>query len=165
MSFTIINAIIVSLGIPTIIGACIYIGRKLQTLDTLQQSFDKLQDSFYEDHDNIILMKAKVLGVSNSPYRPNETGIKLLSECGWGVFYSTIKKDILDKIEQEKPKTLYDVERLAFRHLHNYKNEDLAIPFKTYIVNHPEHSLDSIFLVGSWIIRDDYQKDRNGMIV
>jgi len=164
MILNIINAVVVSLGIPTMVVACIYIGRKLQILDTLDESFKKLQDSFDEDHEHIILMKAKVLGVSNSPYQPNEVGRKLLEDSGWINIYPIIKKEVLDKIEKEKPKTLYDVERLAFRVLSSFKNDDRFIPFKTYIVNHPEHSLDSIFLVGSWIVRDDFKGERNEKI-
>lgn len=32
---TIVNGMVVIFGIPTIIGACIYIGRKLQILDSV----------------------------------------------------------------------------------------------------------------------------------
>ncbi len=42
---TIINAIILALGIPTIIGACVYIGTKLQILDDLKFTSDKIKQN------------------------------------------------------------------------------------------------------------------------
>ena len=34
----IINAVVVVLGLPTLLAACLYVGRKLQILDTLEET-------------------------------------------------------------------------------------------------------------------------------
>ena len=39
----IVNTIVVVIGIPTIIGCCIYVGRKLQILDTLETTGEKVK--------------------------------------------------------------------------------------------------------------------------
>lgn len=44
----IINSIVVTIGLPTIIGACVYLGRKLQTLDALQEDMSEVKKDISE---------------------------------------------------------------------------------------------------------------------
>lgn len=39
----IINSIVVMIGLPAIIGACVYVGRKLQTIDVLQEDMNEVK--------------------------------------------------------------------------------------------------------------------------
>lgn len=42
-ALNLINAVVILIGIPTMLGAFIYIGRKLQILDTLSKDVDNIK--------------------------------------------------------------------------------------------------------------------------
>jgi len=102
------------------------------------------------------------LGIENSPYRPSDTGKKLLQDSGWDKIYHNIetKDEIFGWIDKENPKALYDVERSAFYVLQKNKDNDKFAPLKEYVVNNPEKELSVIFVVASWVIRDEYWDSR-----
>ncbi len=104
----------------------------------------------------------KGLGVGDSPTVPSEKGKKILEDSKFNEVYPTIKTKIFEIIEKEyKPTTLYDVEQSAFFALSDLEKVGTLNFLKTYAVNNTDIELKTIFLVASWIIRDDYAKVKN----
>ncbi len=95
-------------------------------------------------------------GVSNSPTVPNAKGSKLLEESGFTKLYPKIKQRVFDLIKEDKARTLYDYEVSAFQALKKIKSDPIIDPLKDYSVNNPKVPLDDIFLVASWVIRDEF---------
>ena len=104
----IINAVVVSLGIPTIIGAAIYIGKKLQILDDLKAVRDKFAvvESRVSD-----LWEAK-LSFTSSPRQLNEIGNRILTESGINTIIESKQNDLLRIVKEKNPSTAYDAERI-----------------------------------------------------
>jgi len=101
------------------------------------------------------------LGLKKSPSQPNEAGRKILKNSGWNKIYKNIREEIFGWIDKENPKTLYDAEKSAFYVLYNNKDDERFNRLKEYVVNNPEEiELGAIFLVASWVIRDEYWESR-----
>lgn len=126
--------------------------------ENLQRMESKIENGFTEVRSNILnVLQAKTLGNATSPYKPSEEGEKLLKESGWNEIYPQIKKEIFQIMESIQPKTLYDVEKSAFYALDKIKDQRVFDPIKNYTVHNPKYSFDAALLVGSWIIREEYQ--------
>lgn len=72
-----------------------------------------------------------------------------------------LKNDALIQASDEKirPRTLYDYEQIAQKVLEELKDSPLMDCLKDYSVNRPAESLELIFKVASWVIRDDYARE------
>ena len=116
-----------------------------KTVRRINELGAKLAKDFFSD-----------LGLKGSPYHPSEEGAKLLRDSGWNNIYKEIKEDIFSWIDEENHSTLYDVEKAAFYVLDKNKDDKRFNCLKDYIMNNPEKDLSAIFLVASWIIRDEY---------
>lgn len=110
---------------------------------------------------DIVGIKVKVYGSANSPMRPNENGIKLLTDSGFFETYPLIKNNIFALMDAENTKTLYDSEKNAIKALKALSSKDEFGLMKNYSVNNPDENLDLIFMVASWVIRDDYAREKN----
>jgi len=169
--FQTVNAIVVVLGLPTILGASIYIGRKLQTLDHLEAGTKKIEKDLENIQNNLkdlscghVENKTSIsalqvftgYGVANSPVQPNEKGRQVLKDSGFNQVFEALKSEIFTKLDERKLRTLYDIEKESFNVLREFSNDPRIDLLKDYAVNHPEEPLDLIFLVGSWIVRDAY---------
>ena len=165
--------IIMAIGIPSIIGSCIYIGRKLQILDDLQKSINNLRKDISEIRNEIRKVWEKIsdhgediqglkthtnYGYSNSPTVPNEKGKKLLEKTGFYKIYPELKDEIFGLMDSQNLRTLYDYEKGSEKVLQQLRNNPAIDPLKNYAVNHPDESLELIFKVASWVVRDDYEK-------
>jgi len=97
-------------------------------------------------------------GVTNSPTLPNEKGKKLLKDSGFDSQYPKFKDKLFALMDVKNLRTLYDYEKGAMESLKELQNDSSMDKLKEYSVNHPDESLELIFQVASWIIRDDYAK-------
>lgn len=164
--FDTILKIIVGVGIPAIMGAGVYIGRKLQMLDTVQGNVEnikgdceKIWEKINGHGEDITGLKIHTnYGVSKSPTVPNEEGEKVLTDSNFYKIYPELRKEIFSVMDKKKLRTLYDYEKGGHMALHHLENNPLIDPLKDYAVNHPDVSLELIFVIASWIIRDDYNK-------
>ena len=100
MTFDIILKIIMAIGIPTIIGCAILIGRKLQCIDALEKQAEKIEKKTDKLTETVNYMKGKIetnwresLAPSSSPMQLNDKGTKILENSG-------IKK-IIDERKEE----------------------------------------------------------------
>lgn len=100
-------------------------------------------------------------GKSDSPMKPNNEGDKLLKNSGFYANYDKIKKLVFPVLDSYKTRTLYDAEKNTLAVFDEFKDNPIFDDMKNYSVNHPDKPLELIFTIASWIIRDDYAKERN----
>jgi hypothetical protein len=102
----IVNAIIVSIGLPIILGAAIYIGKKLQILDDLKYFRDKFPVVESRMND----LWADKVAPARSPRQLNERGETILRESGIRQIIDSKKEILLEKVKETNPQTAYDAE-------------------------------------------------------
>lgn len=115
----IINGLVVAIGIPTIIGALIFIGRKLQILDSIETDLkDNLRPDVKDVRERLSSLEGKYAGFMQtaSPVALTPAGSSLLEASG-------LKKYIDDNFESnlfpactsgKEIKNAYDVQKCAF---------------------------------------------------
>lgn len=135
-----------------------------ESLDELKADTKNKFNTMSKDiDDNRVIaatLQGQMLGQAHSPTTPNARGVEILKEMNFEEFYKSNKTAIFEVMDQSAPKTLFDVERTAFVALDQLKDNDLMIPVKEYAVHHPEFSIEVLFLLMSWVIRDDYAQAR-----
>lgn len=100
-------------------------------------------------------------GIENSPMKPNDEGKRLLRESGFDELYPKIKNKIFLRLDGMRTRTLYDAEENVKVALEELSGDPLFDDVKNYVVNHHAEPLKTIFMVSSWVIRDDYAKEKN----
>jgi len=126
-----------------------------------EDKFENRFEKFIEKVEKIINNKKNILGEPGSPMQPNEQGRKVLEDSGFNKIYPKIKIKLFEVIEKKSPKSLYDVEEYAYSAISSVQDEDIMLPIKEYAVNNPEYGLSGVKLAASWVIRDDYAKNKN----
>jgi hypothetical protein len=138
---------IVGVGIPAIICAGVYIGRKLQVLDDLKlQSADS--SSFCKSATNAIVemqthlagkgfcINQKLAYTNNSPLKLTEWGEKIMWDSGFASeILNPEKRDYLIKLVKAKdPKTNYDIQQNSIDVMNELAevNDPIAVPIKEY---------------------------------
>ena len=154
-----IQDIITLIGIPSIVIALVYIGKKLQILDTLQETTDKVKHNIKVIAD--CLVKAPVQFdhdklQSYSPLQLTETGKKYLNDIGFIKIFEDNKKDFFDFIDSEKPTTKYDAEIVATKSVLILFEKNYFKPIKEFLYTHPQDSLQSMSKIAGVYVRDSY---------
>jgi len=114
-------------------------------------------------HDKDIGRLEGKYGKPGSPMNPSPEGERLLEESGFKKMYPVNKNRIFDIMDKKGTRTLYDAEENARLALEELKSDTIIDPIKDYAVNHPKEPLDLIFTVASWVIRDDYWKNKKSV--
>lgn len=159
MTFDQALKIIMGIGIPAIIGGCIYIGRKLQILDTLQDAINKVKYNIKVIAD--CLVKAPVQFdheklQTYSPIQLTDVGKKYLDDIGFVKIFEDNKKDFFDFIDAEKPTTKYDIEISATKSFLVLFERSYFRPIKEFLYTHPQDHLQAMSKIGGVYIRDSY---------
>lgn len=128
-----------------------------KTTDELKQSLDNFREAVTSHGLDIRVLQVHTkYGISNSPTVPSELGKKLLQDSGFNVQYPKIKEQLFVLMDTMSLRTLYDYEMGAFEALKKLQNNPAIDSLKDYSVNHPDVSLELIFRVASWVVRDEY---------
>jgi len=132
------------------------------TISELKISIKGVSDAINLHETSIAVMKTTLAhyGESHSPMKPNENGLRLLKESGFDKQYPLLEKDIFSIIDKTQPRTLYDYEIRARQALEELKDDPRIDPVKDYVVNNPSESLELVFGIASWVIRDKYALHR-----
>jgi hypothetical protein len=126
----------------------------------LKSNVQDIQKTLTQHESDISALKAHAqYGVAHSPTIPNERGEKLLKDSGFYLIYPVLKPKIFRWMEAWHLPTLYNYEKNAIAALFALRDDPLVDCLKEYAVNHPDESLDLIFHVASWVIRDDFLHD------
>lgn len=130
-----------------------------ENLGKIEKTVNTIQSSISNHKADIAGLKAHTkYGISGSPMIPSAAGKKLLESSGFNAQYEQIKQKIFHILDARKPRTLYDVEKFSYEALKSISDDPIIDPLKEYVVNHPDETLDIVFTVGSWVLRDDYAK-------
>ncbi len=126
----------------------------------LQRKLEEICDGWKPQHG---LDKSPIFsyGSAGSPMTPTKKGETLLEESGFNKkVYPELQKEIFTIMDGKGLRTLYDFEKGAEDTLNELKNNPTMDCLKEYSVNHPNESLELIFKVGSWLIRDKYAEHK-----
>jgi hypothetical protein len=156
-----INAI----GIPSVIAALIYIGAKLNTLDTLKNELNSnIKPDLKDVRERLATFEGKSAGIymAQSPISLTGVGQTYLDESGLQKYIDDNKKVLLDQCDHTNTmQTPYDVQEVAFSFFDKHefpKKVDDAL--KTYAFNHGV-SMDIIRRIAGIYFRDICLREHN----
>ena len=113
-----VNAAIVAIGLPTIVSALIYIGRKLQVLDNLKDEIDaNIRPDLKDVRERLATWEGKSAGLyqSQSPISLTKEGRRYLQESGLLRFIDENQEDLMQQCDHDRSmRTPYDVQHIAF---------------------------------------------------
>ena len=133
----ILNAVIVTLGIPAIIGTLIKIGRKLEVLDYIKRRVeDTMEPDIRELRDRVAVIEGKMAGVSRaqSPISLTDKGQRFLTDSGMKEFvdsnYELLVGVCLESGPLDSP---YDVQQASYNLFDRYQfPKEVDIKLKDY---------------------------------
>lgn len=153
-----VNTAIVAIGLPTIVSALIYIGRKLQVLDNLKDEVDtNIRPDLKDVRERLATWEGKNAGLyqSQSPISLTKEGKRYLQESGLLAFIDENQDDLMLQCDHDRTmQTPYDVQQISFEFF-----DELDLPdeveqeVKTYAYNHGV-SMDSMRRIGGIYFRD-----------
>lgn len=154
---TILN-LIIAIGIPAIVGSLIYIGRKLQVLDDLKQTMEKMKINLKVACDSLIqlnLIDGNKLQ-TYSPIKITDIGEEYLKKIGFDKIFAEYSQDFFDSIKSERPQTDYDIENAAIRSIYALFDKPYFNPIKDYLYNNPKEDRKEMMSVAGIYVRDKY---------
>ncbi|MFA6097540.1 MAG: hypothetical protein WC788_08025 [Candidatus Paceibacterota bacterium] len=173
ITFDIVLKAIVGLGIPTIIVASVYIGRKLQILDDLKKHSDSTSKFCMSATNSIVEVQTHLASTgfvinnrlayeSGSPLKLTDWGESLMEKSGFsGIMSDKIKRDYLVKLVRAKdPKTNYDIQQYSMDLMSELAevNDPVAIPLKEYSYKEGLN-LEIILNSAGLVLRDEVMKE------
>jgi hypothetical protein len=146
--------------LPTLVGAAIYFGRKLQTLDQIERTMKVMKD-------NIKILSNALVASSHiewdgtllkdySPLTLTPEGLDYLKETGFPEIFSAHQSDFMNYVRSTEPKTKYDVELQAMQSVLLNTDEDFMQPVKVYLYNHPKDNLPAFAKIAGVYVRDKF---------
>lgn len=146
--------------LPTLVGASIFFGRKLQTLDQVDKTMNVMKKNI-KIMSNAMIQSSKVewdgtLLRDYSPLSLTEEGLQYLEKTHFIDIYREHEDAFVQYIEEENPKTKYDAESLAVQSVLLNADSEFMEPVKVYLYNNPKDSLASLAKVAGVYIRDKY---------
>lgn len=113
------SAIFTLVGLPAVLVALIYIGRKLQTLDHIQKIIiEKLEPELQGVKERFIVVEDRTetmwkdrLATAHSPRQLNERGTKILSESGIKDIVDQKRAWLTQQVKAKHPANAYDAEQ------------------------------------------------------
>ncbi len=160
-NFTFIN-IIVTIGVASLVGCLIYIGRKLQILDDLKQTSEKVKINLTVIS-NFLIRNATNFNVAElhvlSPFSLTQEGEAFIKKLGFDNVFRSNKADFFRCIESERPKLKYDVELAAIKSISILYEKDYMSFLKVYFYNNPKRNMENTSPTLGVYVRDEYLKE------
>ena len=155
----IINTTVVTIGLPTIIIASIYVGKKLQVLSSIDTCVDKMKDNLTvisayltRNHNKFNPSELKTL----SPYQLTPEGNAFIRSLGFHNVFNDQKSDFFGFIDNENVRLKYDVEAAAIKSVYALYEKPYLEFIKVYFYNNPERNLENTAPTLGVYIRDEY---------
>lgn len=153
-----VNTVVVALGLPTVLGAFLYVGRKLQMLDSMKHEIDdNIRPDLKDVRERLATWEGKNAGLyqAQSPISLTDQGREYLYKSGLRDFVDENKDGLMQQVEHEQTmQSPYDVQQIAFEFF-----DELDLPdsvekrAKTFAFNHGI-SMDSLRRIGGIYFRD-----------
>jgi hypothetical protein len=151
--------IIVAIGVPSVLIAFIYIGRKLQILDDLKITTDKIKANLKVVSDFLTRSSLKFNMAelqSYSPLKLTPEGQRFIASTGFDKIFEANKLDFFQCIESEKPKLKYDVELAAVKSISMLYDKEYMNFLKILFYNDPKRNLENTAPTLGVYVRDKY---------
>ena len=150
--------VITTIGVVSIIGGLIYIGRKLQILDTLTITTEKMKTNLNAIANHMI--KGYNFDPSElktySPIQLTDVGKEFIKTLGFDNVFEKNKKDFFSSIDNENPKLKYDVESAAIKSISVLYEKEYMNFLKVFFYNHPARNIENTAPTLGVYIRDQY---------
>ncbi len=154
--------ILSTIGIATILGAVLYIGRKLQILDDLKITTHKIKSN--------VKVVSDFLTRNNTNFNPSELqaysplkltteGENLITKIGFDNIFEKNKDDFYKCIESENPKLKYDIEIAAIKSVSVLYDKEYMSFLKVFFYNNPKRSMQDTAPTLGVYIRDKYLQE------
>lgn len=154
-----LNAVIIAVGIPAIVLALIFIGKKLQVLDTLEKSADKIKhnlkvvgDYLMRYHQDFNPNELQVL----SPLQLIPGGEDFIVQVGFDKVFIANKTDFFKFIDGENPKLKFDVEVAAVKSIYGMSDKVYMNFLKILFYNKPVRNMENTAPTLGIYVRDKY---------
>lgn len=157
-SFSLYN-IVTTIGIVAVFTAFLYIGRKLQILDDLKITTNKIKVNIKVVSDFLTRNHSKFNPAelqAFSPLQLTKEGKTLIEDIGFNNVFGKHKHDFFQFIDSENPKLKYDVEVAAIKSLSALYDKDFMSFLKVFFYNNPNRTLQDTAPTLGIYIRDMY---------
>jgi len=151
--------ILITVGVASILGAFIYIGRKLQVLDDLTSTTSKIKTNVKVISDFLTTASADFNHTelqSYSPLKLTDAGEKLIKELGFDNVFQKHKNDFCRFVDDQNPKLKYDVESAAIKSIAALRDRDYMDFLKVYFYNNPDRNIKNVAPTLGIYVRDMY---------
>lgn len=155
----IINTVVVVVGVPTIAGVLISVGKKLKTLEIMEDTIYKMKgnlkvvcDYLARHHNKFDPRELQAY----SPLKLTDAGEALVESTGFDNVFETNKADFFSFIDSENVKLKYDVEATAVKSIYTFYDKEYMSFLKVYLYNHPERSIENVAPTLGVYVRDKY---------
>ncbi|MGC8624511.1 MAG: hypothetical protein ACP5VQ_04535 [Phycisphaerae bacterium] len=157
-----IESIITVVGIPAIVAALIYIGRKLEVLDALKLKLDAVEKKVDGIFERFIKVEERVntlwkddVAPSHSPRQLNERGLNILNQSGIKQIIEARKQTLLNAVKALNPTNAYDAEQAALDVVSDLpKHCPDVIPQLKDGAFKAGQGIETVLLVGGFYLRD-----------
>jgi len=151
--------VIIAIGVTAIVGCLVYIGRKIQILDDLKITTNKIKAnvkvvSDFLTHNNTNFNLSELQAYS--PLRLTPEGEKFIANIGFNNVFNENKVDFFHCIESEKPKLKYDVEIAAIKSIFMLYDREYMNFLKVLFYNEPKRSMENTAPTLGVYLRDKY---------
>jgi len=151
--------IITTIGVVSVIGGLVYIGRKLEALDGLTATTEKIKanvkvigDFLTRNYKNFNVEELQAY----SPIRLTEEGEKFVKDIGFDNVFHAHKEDFFGCIDSEYPKLKYDVESAAIKSIGFLYDREYMNFLKVFFYNNPDRNLENTAPTLGIYLRDKY---------
>lgn len=151
--------IIVTIGVASVVGGLIYIGRKLQILDDLSSCTNKIKVNLNVISTYLTRFHTKFNASelqTFSPFQLTPDGAKFVKEIGFDNVFETNKNDFFDFLKSENVKLKYDVESSSIKSIFALYEKPFMEFLKVYFYNHPDRNLENTAPTLGVYVRDKY---------
>lgn len=155
----IINSIAAIVGVPAMIIGFVYVGRKLQILDQLAITTEKIKynlkmvsDFLSENANNFNSSSLQ----NYSPVQLTESGSAFLEQLGFEDIFKKNKADFFAFVDEEEPHFKYDVENAAIKSIFFLKDRPYMKFLKIYLYNTPKRRMNDVAPTLGIYVRDQY---------
>jgi len=150
-----IQNIITTVGIPTIVIALIYIGRKLQVLDTVEKRIESIYERFIKVEERVNTLWKDEVAPAHSPRKLNDRGLGILNESGIKNIIEENKDKLLAQVKLLNPTNAYDAEQATLTVVSELPNHcPEVIPRLKDGAFRVGQGTETVLLVGGFYLRD-----------
>jgi hypothetical protein len=157
-----LGSIISTVGVVSMLGGFLYVGRKLQLLDDLVKTVNTMKYNLKVLSDHITRSDTTFDPSELKMYSPlhlTSSGNKLIKTVKFDEIFENNREVFYAVIDSEEPKLKYDVEASAIKSIFALSDESFMNPLKIYFYNNPNRNLQNAAPTFGVYIRDKYLAD------